>query len=130
MALDMTNFYSVLMDGTDGSTAPFPLTQEKSAAIQQIVNDLDDPEQASACVRALVIRYHDESLIIFCIQRLLDSRPKAMGPQYKFWRREVYHLSLSMRGSIWGQIFRQKLKVSYPKVAMNMWPQQNLSASI
>lgn len=123
MAVDITNFYSVLMEETDGSIAPFPLTEEKSTALQEIVNDLDDPEQAAACVRALVIRYHDESLITFCIQRLLDVRPNAYGPQYKLWRREVYHLQLSMRDSHWGKIFRQKLSISYPKVARNLWPQ-------
>ncbi len=123
MAINLSDFFSVLMSGEAAATGQLLISPEKTAAIQEILNDLDHHEQVATCLMALLSRYRNGDLIHFCIQKLLDVRPTSMGPHYRAWSKEVYHLSLSLRGSAWEEDFRQKIKLTYPKVAMNLWPQ-------
>ncbi len=123
MAISTPDFFEVLMSGEIAPTGQIPITAEKTAALQEMLVHLDHCEQATVCLRALASRYRERSLINLCMQKLLDVRPRTIDDQYKTWRREVRHLTLSLRGSVWEDDFRQMMKVTYPKVAMNLWPQ-------
>ncbi len=122
MAVDMINFYTLI--GVEEGIR-IRITAEKSGEIHELIKGLDDFSEAATCIRALLNRYPEESVLDFCFQRLIELRPMSMGPKYHAWRSEVTAIVESLRrNSIpeWEGILREKMRVIYPKVAMNMWP--------
>lgn len=121
MAIEMSVFYAVLTDGVDDPTSSIPIENSRTMTLRCLIDDIDDIGNATACIRALLLRYPEPELLDLSLQRLLVIRPQSLGPEYKRWKNEVYDLSLTLRGHSWEGHFRQRIKATYSKVAMNIW---------
>lgn len=129
MGLIIEDFYQTLTQGAEANILPISIDAARTAALEPLIQDIEYASQAVACLCALLLRYPEPELIKLSIQRLLATRPQSMGTEYRQWKREVYDLSLALRGHAWEEYFRQQIRRTYPKVALNLWGQQSLRAA-
>jgi hypothetical protein len=104
------------------------ITPEKTATIKDLLKlGFDGPADSASCFRALLNHYPEESLLEFCLNTLVHSRPDGMGPKYHSWRKEISALAEAMRNnpafSEWEGVFFTKMKGRHPQVAVQVWPQ-------
>lgn len=104
------------------------VTPEKTSTIKELLEPgFDSPADSASCFRALLKHYPEESLLEQCLNILVDSCPKGIGPKYHSWRREIGTLAQAMRNnpafSEWEGTFFTKMKGRHPQVAVQVWPQ-------